>query len=84
MNKEKKYYNINQRLATEKYMEANFDVVRIRVRKGKKEKISALAKSQGKSTTAYIIDLIERDAKRLNYDLSVPLSPAQQKKEDEK
>jgi len=70
-------YNPNQIIATDKYTAANFDRINIKVRKGKKEKINELAASLNMTTTAYIISLIEEDAKKRGFDLSVPPTPSQ-------
>lgn len=72
-------YSKQQQLATDKYVSANFDRIQIKVRKGKKEKINELAESQGMSTSAFIISLIEKEAERLNFDISVPPTPSQKK-----
>lgn len=70
-------YSENQKNATIKYMNENFEKLAINVRKGKREKIKALAESQGKPMATYIMDLIEADAARLGFDLSIPPTPSQ-------
>ena len=71
-------YSHQQKAATEKYLAANYERIQLRVRKGKKNRINELAKSQGMSTSAYILSLIEKDAERLNFDISAPPTPSQQ------
>lgn len=70
-------YSESQKIATEKHMNANYDRIQIRVRKGKKAKIENFAKSIGKSAQSFIIDLIEREAEKNGFDLSVPPTPSQ-------
>jgi len=77
-------YSESQKNATEKYVAANYDKIQIKVRKGKKVKIDAYAKSQNKSVTALIIDLIEHDAEQNGFDLSVPPTPSQINKMEQK
>ncbi len=79
--KKKTYYSEVNRRASEKHIAANYEQLVLRVRKGKRDKIKQLAESQGKSMQAYIFSLIEDDAKRLGFDMTVPPTPSQQKKE---
>lgn len=55
------YYTEAQARASKKYLE-NFDEIRIRVPKGKKDEYKALAESEGKSMNQFIIDKIEGKA----------------------
>lgn len=45
--------------ATQKYIKNNYDEIKIRVPKGKKEEYKALAEAEGSSLNQYIIDCIE-------------------------
>jgi hypothetical protein len=47
-----------------KWNRENYDRIEIFVPKGKKVQIKAQAESLGKSTNAYIVDLIEEDMKK--------------------
>ncbi|MDE6833868.1 MAG: hypothetical protein K2J39_06470 [Ruminococcus sp.] len=77
-------YSEQQKIATDKYVAENFDRIQIKVRKGKKDKISLLAEQNGMSMAAFIISLIEAEAERQGFDLSVPPTPSQiQKKQQE-
>lgn len=77
-------YSEQQKIATDKYVAENFDRIQIKVRKGKKDKISLLAEQNGMSMSAFIISLIEAEAERQGFDLSVPPTPSQiQKKQQE-
>ena len=70
-------YSEKQKIATDKYVAENFDRIQIKVRKGKKDKISMLAEQNGMSMSAFIISLIESEAERQGFDLSVPPTPSQ-------
>lgn len=74
-------YSEQQKIATDKYVAENFDRIQIKVRKGKKEKISLLAEQNGMSVSAFIISLIEAEAERQDFDLSVPPTPSQMPKD---
>lgn len=50
-----------QQRATAKYMKETLDDIKIRVKKGQREKIKAFAEKQGKSLNSYITGLIEED-----------------------
>lgn len=77
-------YSEQQKIATDKYVAENFDRIQIKVRKGKKDKISLLAERNGMSMSAFIISLIEAEAEHQGFDLSVPPTPSQiQKKQQE-
>ncbi len=55
----------NQR-AVAKYMKANYDDIKVRTPKGKREQIQAHAESQGESTNAFINRAIDETIKRDN------------------
>lgn len=74
-------YSEQQKIATDKYVAENFDRIQIKVRKGKKDKISLLAEQNGMSMSAFIISLIEAEAERQGFDLSVPPTPSQTAKD---
>lgn len=76
-------YSEQQKQSTMKYMENNFDRIQFRVRKGKKAKINEMAKSMNMSVNALLEHLIDEEAERLGFDLSVPPTPSQQKKSEE-
>lgn len=52
-----------QRKANAKY-QAKFDDIKIRVPKGNREKYKSLAKNQGKSLNALIIELLDKEISR--------------------
>ncbi len=54
-------YTDAQKRATMKYLEEKTDLIRFRAPKGSKAKYQALAKRRGKSLTAVIIELLERE-----------------------
>ena len=54
-------YTDKQNKATQKYIKENLEQISFRVAKGKKEEYQAQAAAKGKSLTAYIVELIERD-----------------------
>ena len=49
--------------AKNKYAAKTYDRIPVQVKKGRKEIITARAASLGKSTNAYILDLIDADLK---------------------
>ena len=55
-------YSDSQNKATQKFIKNNYDEIKIRVSKGKKEKYKKLAYEKGCSLNAYIINLIEQSA----------------------
>ena len=57
-------YSKAQKEATARYMKNNLDDIKIRVPKGKRDKIRAYAESKGMSLNAYINDLIDKDMKK--------------------
>ena len=52
-------YTEAQNKATQKYIKANYDDIKVRVPKGKREEYKTLAESQGKSLNQLIVDLLE-------------------------
>lgn len=58
-----------QQRATAKYMRENLDDIKIRVKKGNREKIKKFAESKGKSLNSYIIGLIEYDMEKAGHSL---------------
>lgn len=56
-----KGYTEKQNKATQKYIKENLEQISFRVPKGKKEEYQIKAAAKGKSLTAYIVDLIEKD-----------------------
>ena len=53
-----------QQKAVAKYMKENYDEVKIRMPKGKKDEIKAAADSQGKSVNGFINEAIDEKMKR--------------------
>ena len=49
-----------QQKAVSKYMKENYDEIKIRIPKGKKEKIQAYAKAQNQSVNAFIWEAIQK------------------------
>ena len=47
-----------------KYNAKAYDEIKVRVRKGEKERIKALAQSQGKTVNGFIYDLIRAEMKK--------------------
>ena len=54
-------YTEAQNKATQKYIKNNYDDIKIRVPKGKREIYKAHAESQGKSLNQLVIDLLDKD-----------------------
>ena len=54
-------YNEKSKKATMKYIKNNLEEVRFRVKKGDEERYEAHAQKRGKSLTALIVELLERD-----------------------
>lgn len=52
-----------QQKAVAKYMKNNYDELKIRVPKGKREKIKTVAESSGKSLNGYINEAIDEKMK---------------------
>ena len=61
-------YNESSKRATLKYIKENLEEVRFRVKKGVKDRYKAHAEKRGKSLTALIVDLLERDIKEYSGD----------------
>lgn len=61
-------YNESSKKATLKYIKENLEEVRFRVKKGEKDRYKAHAEKRGKSLTALIVDLLERDIKEYSGD----------------
>lgn len=57
-------YNESQKRATAKYMKANLEEIKIRVKKGRKAELKKQAAKRGLSLQAYIISLIEADMQK--------------------
>lgn len=58
-----------QQRATAKYMKETLDDIKVRVKKGERDKIKAFAESRGKSLNSYIIDLIYQDMENAGHPL---------------
>lgn len=54
-------YNEAQKRATAKYHAKAYDEIKLRVKKGEKEKISDQAEKKGLSVNSYIVGLIKKD-----------------------
>jgi uncharacterized protein (DUF1778 family) len=54
-------YSDAQKEATARYNKKTYDRIEIKVRKGQKEKIVQYAARQGKSTTQFIVELVEKE-----------------------
>ena len=52
-------YNESQKKATAKYMKENLDDIKIRVKKGERERYKKIAESDGKSLNAMVIAALE-------------------------
>lgn len=61
-------YTEAQKRATEKYKAASRDKLTLDVPKGTKDRYKAHAEKRGKSLTALIVDLLERDIKEYSGD----------------
>lgn len=57
-------YSEAQKKATAKYMKANYEDIKIRVKKGERDKYKTIAESKGLSLNQYVIGLIEADIQR--------------------
>ena len=53
-----------QQKAVTKYMKENYDEIKVRVEKGRKDEIKAHAEAQGMSTNAYINAAIDEKMER--------------------
>ena len=58
-----------QQRATAKYMKGALDDIKIRVKKGQRDKIKVFAEEQGKSLNGYIVDLIRADMEKAGHSL---------------
>ena len=54
-------YTEAQKRATAKYMKTNYEDIKIRVKKGERERYKNIAESKGLSLNQYVIGLIEAD-----------------------
>ena len=54
-------YTDRQNKATQKYIKENLEQISFRVPIGKKDEYKAFAEAQGKSLTALIVELLERE-----------------------
>lgn len=59
VDKSNRQYSQAQNKATQKYIKNNYDEIKIRVPKGKKEEYKTKADAEGKSLNQYIVDRIE-------------------------
>lgn len=57
-------YTDAQKRATQKYKAASRDKLTLDMPKGSKERYKAYAEQQGKSLTALIVELLEKDIKK--------------------
>lgn len=57
-------YSEGQREQTNRYIKENYDIITIRLDKGEKEEVKALAAAQNMSMNAYVKDLIYREMYR--------------------
>lgn len=56
-----------QQRAVNKYLKNNLDDIKIRVKKGEKEKLKTIAEQQGQSLNAFILTAIDEKIDRLNH-----------------
>lgn len=59
-------YSISQNKATQKYIKNNYEEIKIRVQKGKKEQYKKFAKEKGYSLNAFITNIIDRTIDETN------------------
>ena len=64
MSDERKYYSPAQNRATQKYLAANRDQLRIWVHKGDKARLEALARAAGVSVAQYVITAVNTYAQQ--------------------
>lgn len=57
-------YTVAQKAATIKYLAEKTEEIRIRVPKGKKAEYQKFAKSQGKSLSKWVLDLLDAEMKK--------------------
>lgn len=55
-------YTESQNRATQKYIRANLEEIRFRVRKGEREKLHAVAKEHNQSTAQFVIQAVNEYA----------------------
>ncbi len=53
-------YSVSQNKATQKYIKNNYEEIKIRIPKGKKEQYKQLASKKGLSLNSFVIDLMEQ------------------------
>lgn len=58
-----------QQRATAKYMKETLDDIKVRVKKGQRDKIKTFAEQQGKSLNGYIVELIQQDMEKAGHPL---------------
>ena len=56
-----------QQRAVNKYLKNNLDDIKIRVKKGEKEKLKTIAEQQGLSLNAFVLSAIDEKINRLNH-----------------
>ena len=56
-----KYYNSKQAAHAAKYIKKNFDEIKLRAPKGRKEAYKAQAEKAGRSLNQFIIDCVEKN-----------------------
>ncbi len=71
-----------QQKAVAKYMQKNYDEIKIRAPKGSKKQIQTAATDNGESVNAYIIKAVNTRLKSEGRE-ELPVKPAQDKKERE-
>lgn len=54
-------YSDSQNKATQRYIKANYDDIKIRVPKGKRDIYKSYAESLGKSLNQLVVELLEKD-----------------------
>lgn len=57
-------YTQSQNRATQKWNRENYDEIKVRVPKGKREEYKALAEQQGKSLNSLIVSLLDAELKK--------------------
>lgn len=63
-------YSVSQNKATQKYIKNNYEEIKIRVPKGKKEQYKKLAAEKGCSLNSFVINLLENSSKNTRVDIS--------------
>jgi hypothetical protein len=54
-----------QQRAVNKYLKNNLDDIKIRVKKGRKDELKAIAEEQGQSLNAFVLSAIDEKIERL-------------------